>query len=273
MGQLSFLCGILLVLVLLCVASSARSSLSESMTIREGTAVKCWYINLDRSVDRRDAMEAAWEASTCSRVLTLHRFPAIDANQVDVTALLSPSARVEFDTVKSTGYRTHHHQLTLGAVGCYLSHYELALKLLDEPDGSIYFIMEDDIVGLPCSDFWMSLYQLPDDWDVACMHTLRQKGEQANDFFVDLTGFWGTAAYFVNQRGARVLVKETTEKGIDAQIDAVFSRLAQEQKIRIYALTSNKQTIAMDNSNQSTVQMALRPEEGSDPYEYRGFVL
>lgn len=95
-------------------------SISETATPSVATAasrIEGYYINLDRSPDRRESMERQIKALGLEKVY--RRFPAIDG---------APAA--------------YSGRLRSGEVGCFHSHAELMRRA--KPDGKIIHVLEDD---------------------------------------------------------------------------------------------------------------------------------
>ena len=103
------------------------------------------YINLDKRTDRRQRLEQSIAASDLSGI-PLHRVPAYNSVENDFTYLLGSEAVAELQDLQNTGVRHHHAQLSAGAIGCYLSHYETWKKIseLPVPDNALFLILEDD---------------------------------------------------------------------------------------------------------------------------------
>lgn len=89
--------------------------------------IRTFCINLERRPDRKEAMES----QLLKENIPFEIFPAVDGKQI-----LDDDKRLEmFDK-----------NVSRGAIGCSLSHIELWIKLLNEPEIDTYLIMEDDLV-------------------------------------------------------------------------------------------------------------------------------
>jgi len=110
-------------------------------TFRVGSSQpRTFCINLDKDSHRYENLQRSYYASDMKHIM-LERYSAILGATVNIEQWLSPSAINEFYVVKKNGYRTHHYQLTTGAVGCFLSHYYLAKQLLDDYSVDTYLIL------------------------------------------------------------------------------------------------------------------------------------
>jgi len=248
---------------------------------------RIFCINLDKDNDRYDNLRRSYYASDMKHI-QLERYSAILGSTVSIEQWLSPSATNEFYAVKKNGYRTHHYQLTTGAVGCFLSHYYLAKQLLDDSSVDTYLILEDDVQILPSAYTIMTreLEHAPADWDLIAFYYHRVIGQPAGKptknsmsggatdsnlyRFKHVDGFWGMGTYLLNKKGARKIVDEVEQNKIDGQIDAYLSRMSQQNKIRLYASNIHiSKNVGMDTN----IQIEINPISGMNPFEYKGFVV
>lgn len=228
--------------------------------------IKTYVINLRKNVTK-------WEIIRDSNIsdVKLERFDAIDGKTVNLKKWLNREGLRSLREVEDNGYRTAHYQLTRGAVGCFLSHYTLAKKLLEDTENGMYLILEDD-AGLRGDTFASIPIEIKKastlDWDIILLGTHRIHGNIVGSF-VKVNGFWGTSGYLINKKGAKKLVKEVDTTKIDAQIDAYMSWMSQTGKLNLYA---SKPALIFDNNilNHSDIQVSLREKKGIDPFVYKG---
>jgi GR25 family glycosyltransferase involved in LPS biosynthesis len=232
---------------------------------------RTFCINLDKDNHRYENLQRSYYASDMKHI-QLERYSAILGATVSIEQWLSPSAMNEFYAVKKNGYRTHHYQLTSGAVGCFLSHYYLAKQLLDDSSADTYLILEDDVQLLPSAYTIMTreLEHAPADWDLIAFYYHRVIGEPACRHFKHVNGFWGMGTYLLNKKGARKIVDEVEQNKIDGQIDAYLSRMSQQNKIRLYASNIH---ISKNVGIDTNIQIEINPISGLNPFEYKGYVV
>ena len=202
---------------------------------------KCFYINLDKNKFRNEEMIKTYNNSDLSKYMSITRFPAVLGKNVDIDKWLTPEAVIQIKETEKTNTRTHHYQMTRGAVGCFLSHYTLAKQLKNDPESEYYIIFEDDIaINKNFVNYLNNYLQLlPKDWDIVQFYAHRKTREfKTIGQFYKPQGFWGTQGYIINKKGAKKLVKEVEQNKIDGQIDAYLSRMIQQDKINLY-ITKN----------------------------------
>lgn len=120
----------------------------ESPSTDPGAFAGAIVINLDRRPDRLAAFAQALKDTDLAS-LTTRRFSAIDAKHIPhgaLQGLLTPVALRELQMAQRTGMREHHSQLTLGAVGCYLSHVQVWHQIAAASSGPDvpWLVFEDD---------------------------------------------------------------------------------------------------------------------------------
>jgi GR25 family glycosyltransferase involved in LPS biosynthesis len=144
-----------------------------------------YVINLDKDTERYQEFMDYYDKSDFSKI-PCKRFPAIYGKNVDSEDYLAPHAKDEFKDVNSQGYRTKHHQLTHGGMGCFLSHYRLAQKFIednDSDDAPYMVVFEDDTVCKSNTKKLLDEYisKAPPNWDLLSFQQWRLEGEDVNE--------------------------------------------------------------------------------------------
>lgn len=106
-------------------------------------AIPIWVINLK---ERRDRWNFILKSLSLSKIplQNVHRYDAVNSFNISPNELSTLLSKRAFNTLFSNlNYRTDHSQLTLGSIGCYLSHVNLWKQLLDS-EHSHFLIFEDD---------------------------------------------------------------------------------------------------------------------------------
>jgi hypothetical protein len=196
-----------------------------------------YYINLDRSVDRRAVMDA--QLARLNLTDRYHRFAAVDGDQLGIT---SP-------------------KLTAGELGCFASHYQLLRQNLDSAEH--LHIIEDDVVLAGCTapfvqqivttamieqhDLLFTDMALPVDFRFYREARIRyerqiRRGADGATTSVQLSYFpyiSCTGSYLVNRRSigliCDVLGKEL-DRGAAAPIDVLIRAKVAEGKLRAKCL-------------------------------------
>lgn len=168
--------------------------------------MKCYVINLDRSVDRFRHMSSQLSGTDAPIV----RIPAVDGTQISSAVIARWQARCRVWT-----------PMTAQEIGCFLSHRD-AWKAISEDDAEWAFVCEDDIhtaddfgcfVG---SDSWV-----PEDADIIKAETMRSRIRMSRTatnvaFFHNvrrlLSEHTGSAGYFVSRTAAKAMLRASEER-------------------------------------------------------------
>jgi len=194
-----------------------------------------YIINLDSRIDRFQITSNLLNKYDFKNII---RFSAINGKNLsknELTKIIEPSAlKSIFDN-----YRKEHYELSYGAVGCSLSHFNLWKKLeIDNLDSIIIF--EDDT--FPSFNF-IELQQIienyaPNDWDIILFGGIYNKYKNINNYIHKIYSFYQTHAYIINKKGALKLLDKAFP--IKKQIDSWLSDLSSDNLVNIYGIIQNK---------------------------------
>ena len=199
-----------------------------------------WFINLDRSTERREFMDA--QLQRVSGDIPFHRWPATDGSKMthkDYSALDIP-AWSKPDFAKESRQKTRK-----GEIGCYLSHLELLrhLQSVPTPHEKGHLILEDDIILDPLffKKVEKAAHYLPADWDILTFGvTVENNGRYKNinkrDIHHNIVRTkWmdGTYAYLVKHKSIPKILENT--ELIREPFDTTLGRLNKNKIINIYA--------------------------------------
>jgi len=139
--------------------------------------LRLYVINMDKDKERYQKLLKHYKNSDLT-TLPINRYEAIVGKKVPPETWLSKDALTELQLIEKNGFRTHHHSVTRGGLGCFLSHYNLAKQLVNDPSVNGYLIFEDDTTMLPTTynQILTSLEEAPQDWDMLLFYTIRAVG-------------------------------------------------------------------------------------------------
>ena len=231
--------------------------------------LRLYVINMEKDKERYQKLLKYYNYSDLT-ALSLHRYNAVIGKTVPPEKWLTDDALSELQLIEKNGFRTHHHSLTRGGLGCFLSHYNLAKQLLQDSSVDAYLIFEDDTTMLSSTyaQILKSLRDAPSDWDMLLFYTIRAVGRSKNETFNKLKSFWGMNCYILKKSGAKKFVDEVNKTRIDGQVDCYLSRMIQQKKMNIY---STKTHFVSSNSKDTNIQTLLKPQQNVDPYDYKGY--
>jgi GR25 family glycosyltransferase involved in LPS biosynthesis len=152
-----------------------------------------YWINLDRSPDRRKTMDTMFTERIFTDVPNT-RFSAIDGKSVDVFSFLDSSQKEE-------------PQLNNVEYACLLSHLEV-IRTFSESNHKVALIMEDDMT-LEFRPYWKKrvgeiIQNAPADWEVIQLCYI---GEIPENEYQPWFYHFSAGAYLINQKGAQKLMQ------------------------------------------------------------------
>jgi GR25 family glycosyltransferase involved in LPS biosynthesis len=131
-------------------------------------------------------------------------------------------------------HMAQHHELSIGAVGCYLSHVRIwtaldrpyALIFEDDTDPTISSVQVDSVLA-----------GLPHDWDIVFLGIFGDSHDAAIELSIRrVTRFYGMHAYIINAKCVPSLLKRALP--MDMQIDSWLSKLALDGSINLYTIAN-----------------------------------
>jgi GR25 family glycosyltransferase involved in LPS biosynthesis len=182
---------------------------------------------------------------------------AIYGKNVDYTKVCTPKAVEELNELFETGYRSQHYQLSIGAIGCYLSHLKAWYHCIQKGwDNCLIF--EDD-ANIPSNfkrEMKHALRNAPDDYDVILLGHLCNKCSKmkTNIHHYKVDRFYLTHTYIISSKCIRKLLSHPSIYPISQQIDSQMSDLSSE--LNIYAVA--KKIIYQDSSFETNIQVPIR---------------
>ena len=162
------------------------------------------YINLDRSVKRRQKFEKNIEKIG----LQVERFPGIDGKKYK----LSLQEEKIFRNVSLGRNRK-------GEIGCALSHYYLWKKMLERGE-KLWIVAEDDMTILP-SIKSLNFSELPENHICFLYHTRKFKHSDPafNKMIPKRWSGSGTCLYSITNKAARLLCNHIEKEGLKIAVD------------------------------------------------------
>lgn len=157
------------------------------------------WINLDRSVDRRENMEKIFQSHKCFDGIPITRFSAIDGKTADIDSMIS----VEKKTISDLEY------------ACSLSHLECIRKIAEGKPDSNVLILEDDIT-MEYEKYWEKslgkiIKDAPVGWEIIMLCYISNE-IPPYEYTLNENKYWSTASYVINQRGAKRLMEIMYDK-------------------------------------------------------------
>jgi glycosyl transferase family 25 len=193
--------------------------------------MKTYVINLDHRTDRLAAVQVAINNMGVEGFI---RVSAIDTrSQVEF-----PKEQVLDESMAAIrrGHRLEHHELTTGAVGCYLSHMK-CWSLLKHSGDACALILEDDVVFTNTPEDFDRIVsigraELADGLDIFLLgHSFDVAGPERA---MSVEKFYGTYAYLISASACDKLLRFALP--MKYQLDSFMSELNHAEVLRTKAM-------------------------------------
>lgn len=166
--------------------------------------------------------------------------------------------------------REYHHDLTSGAVGCFLSHLNVYQYIINHKL-EYSLILEDDtkptIYNYKQYLHHISAY-IPEDADIILLHYILPRVSKCDIHTINTAiskvepgkfQFWCLDSYIITRKGAKKILDNF--KKITMQIDSFLAKLYREGKINIY-ITNKQYTTQSDNKTDiQNLRKVLNPSD------------
>tara|TARA_B100000963_G_scaffold292892_1_gene263180 strand:- start:158 stop:1120 length:963 start_codon:yes stop_codon:yes gene_type:complete len=199
-----------------------------------------YYINLDRSLDRRKNIEKM----CMEHEIKATRFPAIDGKKLDLD-----DPKYEKALQKIKWWFLIENRKNVGHFGCYLSHMKIYETFL-QTDKEYCLIFEDDaefITPYLKRDIVHNMNNLPREWDILLLgyevnggpngyREVREgnKDTKLKNGLLNLNYFTGLQGYIINRKCAKKLIENL--QVMDWIIDWNMNYLARDGMLNIYGV-------------------------------------
>jgi glycosyl transferase family 25 len=199
--------------------------------------MKIYYINLDRSEDRKQSLE-----SICSsQNIVSERITAIDGKKLDIN-----DKKYEKAIHKIKWWFEKNNLSNIGHFGCYLSHMKTYETFL-QSNSEYCLILEDDIELLTNdlkSEIIKNMNNLPEDWNILLLGyeidarkknvKNGNKNTKLKNGLLNITYFVGLHAYIINRKTAKILLENL--QTLDWILDWNICYLAEKNIVNVYGV-------------------------------------
>lgn len=203
--------------------NNEKKELTTSKEINSMAKIKNIIINLDRRPDRYEK----FLKESVKTGINFERYSAVDGKLLKWTR--------QMDSI----FDTCDYSYRRGIVGCALSHIDLTIKLLQDNEYDVYFIVEDDI---EFTDDFTQKYKLvldqliSKDWGICYLghhyyHSQKNEHNQSRTITPEIEklsvteslrkSMGGTFGYLINKKGAKILLDYISRTGMVNAIDTM----------------------------------------------------
>lgn len=211
-----------------------------------------YIINLDKRTDRLYITMQHLHRYGYKNIV---RFRAIDSSTFDndkIDTLTCPKSRKSI----YNNYRTHDEQLSVGAIGCYLSHLALWEKMIAENKSHIMIFEDDTMPSIHIKNLNDYIKKVPNDWDIILLGGVYRNGWHIIDNVYKIQYFYCLHAYIIrNTKNIQYIVKRALPMA--KQLDWYLSDLSRDKQINIYGIRHTPQWKQNSNIASTNIQTPI----------------
>ena len=219
---------IILIIILLLITRYLKKENFEN-----NDNIKVIYINLEKDKDRNNKIIKLLKEHN----IDYNRKNAIYGKNLNINNINNEIIdKNGLEDIKNKNYK-YGLSLTMGGIGCAISHYEIIKNISEENNNNIYIILEDDINFKKnfISNVKKVIKKAPNDWDIIYIGygpiSDDYKNKKINDNFFRTNRIHGTFGYILNKKGASKILNIFP---IKYQIDTALYLASRNKKINSY---------------------------------------
>ena len=137
---------IMIILLIILISINVYNLINQHESINFKSIKNSFLINLDHRKDRLQHFKQKYAEANINIPLYIHS--AVNGKKLKLEDInITRLAKKEITDAKTLGYRTKHYQLTMGGIGCYLSHVGLWNLIYNK--GIDYALIFEDYANIP----------------------------------------------------------------------------------------------------------------------------
>jgi GR25 family glycosyltransferase involved in LPS biosynthesis len=237
---------------------------SASIDYLDGIDVIYW-INLDRSTDRRKHMENMFKDPVFNGKKII-RIKAVDGKSADI------------DNILNDNFENMNPELTKAEYACTLSHINAIRKFL-KSDDKIALILEDDTT-LDFKPYWKkTLHQImkeaPNDWDIIQLNYISSDIPKET-YTKNINTYYGTGSYILNKNNInKIISNKYVNLGADEYLFSILNTYVYKYPLFTYISNGNS-TIHQDHvasHDMSKLKIEKRLQNGLLQFRNPGYKM
>ena len=262
------------------ISSRPSTGQNEQPTSRHHLPSIYW-INLDESEERRDALIESMEASG---IVNQHRVAAYTGSEASAMLqskelILHPQIKIYAGNGQKSFLKHPDSLYTYNEAACLLSHLK-AIKQAHDSGDELVFIAEDDALfsSFFCDEFQDYIAQTPEGWKVLQFSTnsphVVVQGSLMSEPFISWQRYHhSTRAYLINRTGMETILSKVHSTSLTGKsvwrIQEFPSVVADEAIYSLIGDTYYSTGLWVDTSElDSTIQQTNVPQGWNNPYSY-----
>jgi GR25 family glycosyltransferase involved in LPS biosynthesis len=218
-------------------------------------SIKKYLINLDK---RKDRLITTTELLSKKGYYNIERVSAVEGKKLSSKAIKHYVDESALEPIYKN-VRTEHYQLSIGAIGCSLSHFQIWKKFLLSNEKQIMIFEDDTFPTITSQELSFYLQYVPEDWDIILCGGIYNNLQPINPYVNKIYTFFCTHAYIINKNKLKFLLDNALP--MSKQIDSWLSDLSVDGTLNIYGLNTDwMQNPDINDTDIQTEMKIIQPE-------------
>jgi len=254
---------IMIILLIILAIINIHKTLTINNKINPKNVKDSFIINLPHRKDRLENFKQKYAEANIN--IPLHIHSAINGKKLKLEDInITRLAKKEITDAQTLGYRTKHYQLTMGGIGCYLSHVTLWNYIYNS--GLDYALVFEDDANIPpdfISNFNISIKNMnkaDPDWDILFLDALCRDCIPYQDNIVKINKFYLMHAYIIRKKAIKKMLDYNMLFPINQQIDWCIG--SHSNILKLYTVTNG---FVKQGGFSTDIQIGIKKQQGINP--------
>ena len=254
---------IMIILLIIHVSIYMYKNNYNTQTIKFKNIKNSFLINLPHRKDRLENFKQTYSQANIH--IPLHIHTAVNGKKLKLEDIhITRLAKKEINDAQTLGYRTKHYQLTMGGIGCYLSHVGLWNFIYNK--GIDYALIFEDDANIPpnfIENLNISIENMnkaDPDWDILFLDALCRDCIPYQDNIVKVNKFYLMHAYIIRRKAIKKMFDYKMLFPINQQIDWCIG--SHSNILKLYTVTNG---FVKQGDFSTDIQIGIKKQKNVNP--------
>ena len=254
---------IMIILLIIHVSIYMYKNNYNTQTIKFKNIKNSFLINLPHRKDRLENFKQTYSQANIH--IPLHIHTAVNGKNLKLEDIqITRLAKKEINDAQTLGYRTKHYQLTMGGIGCYLSHVGLWNFIYNK--GIDYALIFEDDANIPpnfIENLNISIKNMnkaDPDWDILFLDALCRDCIPYQDNIVKINKFYLMHAYIIRRKAIKKMFDYKMLFPINQQIDWCIG--SHSNILKLYTVTNG---FVKQGDFSTDIQIGIKKHKNINP--------
>ena len=253
----------MIILIIILISISIYNIFNIVENIKFKNIKNSFLINLPHRKDRLENFKQKYTQADIK--IPLHIHSAVNGKKLKLEDInITRLAKKEIIDAQTLGYRTKHYQLTMGGIGCYLSHVGLWNYIYNK--GIDYALIFEDDASIP-QDFIKNLNisiknmnKADPNWDIIFLDALCRDCIPYQDNIVKINKFYLMHAYIIRRKAIKKMLDHNMLFPINQQIDWCIG--SHSNILKLYTVING---FVKQGGFSTDIQIGIKKQKGVNP--------